>query len=243
MIEDEQQLSGQRLALDQAFCFSCHPGVVCFNTCCRDKRLPLLPYDVLRLRRGLELSSELLLERHAVMEIDPRWGWPTLRLALDTEGRCPLLGPQGCTVYAHRPTCCRIYPLTRAVRQVPGGDDLEQIFLRGETPGCEGWEQPHRLTVAQWIAEQGLADYQRANNRLLRFVLHPRARRPMELSEQQLQGVILALYNLDMFRQLASQQAFATRFELKPAAVEAALATDEILLQLAQDWLTTQLFG
>ena len=242
MIESEEQLEGERLAPGEAFSFSCHPGLSCFNTCCRDKRLPLLPYDVLRLRRGLALSSDRVLQRYAVMEQDPASGWPALRLNLDGEGRCPLVGHAGCTVYEHRPTCCRIYPLARAVRRRPGGG-VEEVFLRGETGGCQGWDQPHELTVERWLDEQGLAEYQQANNRLLAFLLHPRAGRPMELDERQVQGVILGLYNLDVFGQLASQDAFAARFELEPARLRRALATDEALLELAQDWLTTQFFG
>lgn len=241
MIESEEQLEGERLAPGEAFSFSCHPGLSCFNTCCRDKRLPLLPYDVLRLRRGLSLSSEQVLQRYAVMELDPGSGWPALRLGLDEAGRCPLLGPGGCTVYGHRPTCCRIYPLARAVRQ--RGDGVEELFLRGETSGCQGWDQPHQLTVERWQEEQGLAEYQRANNRLLSFLLHPRAGRPMELDPRQLQGVIMGLYNLDVFRQLAARDDFAGRFQLEPEDVQRALATDEALLELAQRWLTTQFFG
>lgn len=242
MIESEQQLEGARLSPDEEFDFSCHAGLPCFNSCCRDKRLPLLPYDVLRLRRGLQLSSDQVLERYAVMEQDPASGWPALRLSLDDAGRCPLLGPDGCTVYAHRPTCCRIYPLARAVRQRPGGG-VDEVFLRTATQGCDGWDQPHRLTVERWLQEQGLAEYQEANNRLLSFLLHPRASRPMELDDRRVQGVILGLYNLDVFRQLAGQEAFAARFDLEPAALEVALASDEALLELGQAWLTAQFFG
>ena len=242
MIESEDQLDGRRLGSDEAFDFSCHPGLSCFNSCCRDKRLPLLPYDVLRLRRGTGLPSDQLLEQHAVMEPDPASGWPALRLSLDDQGRCPLVGPNGCTVYEHRPTCCRIYPLARAVRQGKGGE-VEEVFLRTETKGCEGWDQPHQLTASRWVEEQGLAEYQQANNRLLSFLLHPKARRPMELSGQQVNGVILGLYNLDVFSQLVGQDGFAARFELEPEAVARALESDEKLLELGQRWLTEQFFG
>ena len=30
-------------------------------------------------------------------------------LGYDTEGRCPMLGPDGCTIYAHRPRGCRVF--------------------------------------------------------------------------------------------------------------------------------------
>ena len=44
--------------------FRCHPGLACFNSCCRNKRLTLLPYDVLRLSRALGRSSGSLSNGH-----------------------------------------------------------------------------------------------------------------------------------------------------------------------------------
>jgi uncharacterized protein len=37
---------------DDQFKFSCHKGLACHNTCCRDVNIFLTPYDVLRMRRG-----------------------------------------------------------------------------------------------------------------------------------------------------------------------------------------------
>ena len=49
-------------------------------------------------------------ERNAVDELFPAGGFH-LRLALDAEGRCRLLGPQGCTLPREvRPYYCRLYP-------------------------------------------------------------------------------------------------------------------------------------
>ena len=38
------------------FRFACHPGVVCFTECCRDLKLLLTPYDVIRLKNRLGLQ-------------------------------------------------------------------------------------------------------------------------------------------------------------------------------------------
>lgn len=120
MIEEEGGLAGRRLAPGKRLRFACGPGLACFNACCRDKRLPLLPYDLLRLRRGLGLPSDRVLAEHAELETDPVSGWPALRIRLGEGGACPFVSAQGCTIYAHRPTCCRIYPLARAPGPGPG---------------------------------------------------------------------------------------------------------------------------
>lgn len=243
MIESQDQLPGQRLEPDHVFRFSCGPHLACFNTCCANKRLPLLPYDLLRLRRSLGLSSAELLERHAEMDLDPVSGWPVLRLRLTAEGRCPLVTPQGCGVYADRPAACRTYPLARAVRPDAQGRRVEEVFLRQETPACLGWEAPRALTPRMWVEDQGLAPYQAANDALLPLFCHPRRQGRLELRPPQIHAVILALYNLDQWRQVVARPGFADAQGLEPEAVEAALASDEALLDLGRDWLLTQLFG
>ena len=35
---------------DDTIGFACHPGVPCFNHCCRDLNQALTPYDVLQLK-------------------------------------------------------------------------------------------------------------------------------------------------------------------------------------------------
>jgi hypothetical protein len=244
MIETQEQLAGQKLEPGEVFNFACHPGLSCFNTCCAHKRLPVLPYDLLRLRRGLGLKSPEVLERYLDLDLDPVSGWPVLRLKLDDQGRCPLVGPQGCTVYPHRPAACRVYPLARAVAASPSGRPAGEVFLRQETPACLGWQEPRPLTVQAWVADQGLEPYHEANDALLGLFFHPRRRgRRLELEPPRIHGVVMALYNLDIWRRMAGQADFAQRWGFKPHQVREALKREEDLLLLGRDWLIKQLFG
>lgn len=243
MIETQADMGGQPLSLDQSFCFACHPGLECFNSCCRNKRLPLWPYDVLRLRRGLELDSAQVLERYAELEFDPRSGWPSLRLRLDGEGRCPLLTPEGCGVYSHRPAACRIYPLAWAAKPAAEGKPPQELFVRQETKGCLGWEENKEHTPAAWVADQGLEPYLEANAALLSLFFHPKRQGRLKLSQPQTHAVIAALYNLDVFRQAAAQAGFAQKAGLELERVSQALKSDEELLSLGRDWLAARLFA
>jgi hypothetical protein len=65
----------------------------------------------------------------------------------------------------------------------------------------------------------------------------------MELSQQQIHAVIMTLYNLDVFRDAVARPGFAGCFGLRQERIDAAIASDEALLELGQDWLTEQLFG
>ncbi len=243
MIETEGELSGRRLNPGEELPFRCHAGLACFNRCCRDKRLSLLPYDVLRLSRGLECRSDEFLDRHAELEIEPGSGWPTLRIRLAADGRCPFVREAGCGVYPHRPTCCRIYPLARAVRLDDRGEPSETYVVAEGSPRCLGFGSPDSVTVEGWVRGQGLDPFRAANDRIARLFLHPGRPRPLALSTAQLHAVIMALYNLDVFRRFVAQPDFGARSGLEGPAVARALASDGALLELGQDWITAQLFG
>ena len=244
MIETLEDLGGQALEPGQSFNFQCRPDLECFGSCCRNKRLPLWPYDMLRLRRGLKKPSDAILAEFVELETDPRSGWPALRLKLKDDGSCPFVGAGGgCTVYEHRPACCRIYPLARAVAPPRGGKPASEIFIIQDAPGCLGLNQANPMDSARWSADQGLGPYQKANNRLLRLLMHPRRVGAVSLNPAQTHAFIAALYNLEVFRSQVRQPSFAKQYDINKKALKKALKTDEALLEFSQDWLTRMLFG
>ena len=241
MIETQEQTGGRTLRPDQPFRFACRPELACFNTCCRDKRLPLWPYDLLRLRRALDLPSPQVLELYADLEMDPVSGWPALRLRLDDQGRCPFVGEKGCAVYAHRPAACRIYPLARLARPRPGGGPPEVVYQRQETKNCLGWDQPMEHDIAHWDQDQDLAEYHRHNDAMLPLLFHPKRKGRLELNPRQIHAVILAMYNLDVLRSGLEQPVIRGLFDQD--RLRAARESDEELLLLGRDFLIKQLFG
>lgn len=243
VIETEGELPGRLLRPDEVLRFRCHAGLACFNSCCRDKRLTLLPYDVLRLRRALGCTSARFLAEHGVLEIEAASGWPTLRLGLGQDGRCPFVGAGGCGVYRHRPTCCRIFPLARAVGLDGAGEPTEAFVLAETGAGCQGFGAPEGQTVAAWTRGQGLDEYRAANDRAARLFLHPRRPRPLSLPGVDVHAVVMALYNLDVFREFVARPGFAEQSGLPEDRVAPALASDQALLELGQDWLAARLFG
>ncbi len=243
MIETEIELGGRRVTRDAPFPFRCHPGLACFNSCCRDKRLGLLPYDVLRLSRALGLSSDAFLARHGALEIEPASGWPVVRIALADDGRCPFVRAGGCSVYADRPTCCRIYPLARAVGLGTDGAPTEILVVDAGEDRCGGFGAPAAGTVDAWTRGQGLEAYRTPNERAARLFLHARRPRPLSLADADVHAVVMALYNPDVFRRFASRPGFGAESGLGAERVAEGLRSDEALLALGQDWLAARLFG
>ena len=107
-----------RLGPDSKFQFKCHKGVKCFNQCCRDINIILTPYDIIKLKTRLGLSSEEFLALYTEPQILEKTDLPVVMLKLlDEEGSdsdrkaCPFVREDGCLVYEDRPTTCRYYPL------------------------------------------------------------------------------------------------------------------------------------
>ena len=82
-----------RLGPDDTFRFACHPGVPCFNQCCSNVNIFLSPYDVLRMKRRLGMTSGDFLDRYALLPIQKEMKTPVVLLRMnDDEARtCPFL--------------------------------------------------------------------------------------------------------------------------------------------------------
>lgn len=236
--------SFEPLRIDQTFCFACHPEVPCFNQCCRDLTQHLTPYDILRLKQGLDLSSDAFLSAYTIESTGPRSGLPIIALKpVGKERLCPFVTANGCRVYEDRPASCRTYPLARAVGVRPGsGERIEQFALIRE-PHCQGFQSSRQQTAAQWITGQELAPYNAMNDLLLHLIQlkHRRGKAPLNASERAL--FHMALYDLDTFRirveagDLPGPNSSATAIE---KALEGGAAA---LLRFAIEWIATAVFS
>lgn len=232
------------LAPGQSFQFACHPQVPCFNACCSDLSLMLTPYDVLRLRARLGLSSRDFIARHVLVAQAPDTGFPMLRLRMrdDIPGSpCPFVTREGCSVYPGRPGACRTYPLGRATKTGPDGEVIEQFFVVQE-PHCRGFEQDKSWTSADWLNDQDLQEYNSHNDRYMLLLAEAR-NRAARLDQKQANMVFLAAYNVDAFKDFLSNTGMLTRLDITPERAGAVLADETERLAFAMDWLGLVLFG
>lgn len=232
-----------RLAPSESFNFSCHPGVTCFTECCRMLELALTPYDVLRLRRATGLSSGQLLEKYIIIEQDVGEPFPRLYQSMVDDGRasCVFVAKEGCTVYAHRPSACRAYPLGRAVMRGDKGTMQEHFVLMREAH-CAGFKEPVQRTALNYSLDQELTIYNRFNDAVAVILQHEAIRRGCIPSAKQVELFILALYNLDTFREMLVN-GHLDPLACSPSEKNTLGHDDEKLLLFAIDWLQQQLFG
>ena len=232
-----------RLARSETFTFSCHKNVKCFTECCRMLELALTPYDVLRLRSATGLTSKQLLDDYIIIEQDPGEPFPRLYLTMVDDGRasCVFVAKEGCTVYPHRPSACRAYPLGRAVMRGQNGAIKEHFVLMKE-PHCQGFAEPIPQNAVQYSMDQELVTYNRFNDAVAMIVQHDSIRKGLILSAKQIELFVLVLYNIDTFRKMVLT-GHLDSITLTPSEKNQLQQDDEKLLLFGIDWLQQQLFS
>lgn len=231
---------------NETFCFDCGPQTPCFNRCCADIVLPLTPYDVLRLRRQLDLDSASFLATFTRMEYLPETGLPLplLRMIESPDAPCPFVTPAGCSVYEDRPGACRAYPLGRSSRITKNGIEENFVLIRDEN--CLGFDSGTVRTPAEWFANQGLERYSLFNDRYMRLMsLISASGRPIEAKLKSM--CLLSLYQLDQLRNFINKMNIFSRIEADSVLVEKISGegpeSEEALLEFGLDWIELIIFG
>jgi Fe-S-cluster containining protein len=229
---------------EETFHFACHGKVPCFNLCCRDLNQALTPFDVLCLKNYLKVSSREFIQTYAVMYTGPSTGLPvvSLRFGNDQEKRCPFVTSGGCSVYAARPSSCRIYPLARALRRDRSDGRISEHFAVFREPHCRGFEQPGNQTVRQWVADQHLEIHLAMNDALMELIALKNQIRPGPLSEEHEQWVRMALYDIETLREKAHAGELPGMDAGNPSQLPP-MEDDRLWLQWGLKWISRLLFG
>lgn len=233
---------------DSLFSFACHPGVACFTRCCRKLELFLYPCDILRLKKRLGISSEEFLNSYTgvVQGANPFFPSVIMRMRDDAENICPFLDREkGCQVYEDRPTACRTYPLERAVDRSPERGAPREYYFLTNHDYCLGHGEEKEWTVKEWLRDQQLV-YANAMDDLWAEMDTIFAGNPWQgegaAGPKQLLAFMVC-YNIDRFRQYASDHDLLNMYRLDKARKRAIASDDEALLTFGFDWLRLILTG
>lgn len=226
--------------------FRCHKDVGCFNECCRNINITLTPYDLLRLKQRLGLSSSELLNQYTVpFELDAH-GTPGVKLKPVNGGTaCQFMGDEGCSVYEDRPTSCRYYPLGLLSLRKKGKSTDEQGFALVKEQHCLGHNEDRTLTIKEYREEQGVEEYDELTRDWRQLILKkksagPTIGKPPELS---LQLFFMASYNVDQFQQFVTSEQFLATYILESDLVDK-LKSDQLeVIKFGARFLKQILFG
>lgn len=234
-----------RLGLQNRFKFRCHPGVSCFTRCCRGINIPLTPYDIIRLKNRLGLSSEEFLKIYTEPQLLEKTDLPvvTLRLLEDDERSCPFVRADGCLVYTDRPTTCRYYPLGVATLSHKVGADDDGFYFLIDEPHCRGFEEERLWSVADWRRDQGVDLHDALNAEWTDLLVRKRSfPKNVELTERSKQLFFMVSYNVDPFRRFVFESGFLARHPVDPETLERIRQDDVALMQFGLRWLKSLLF-
>ncbi|WP_417912708.1 YkgJ family cysteine cluster protein [Candidatus Electronema sp. TJ] len=236
----------EKLSLDSPLTFECHPGVSCFTACCHNIRIVLTPYDILCLRRRLQLSAHEFLTQYAEPVYLEKTDMPGVQLKMvgEKEG-CPFVTPEGCTVYADRPTACRYYPVGMADFHEAGQEGGEEkFFFLVKEPHCKGFEEAKQWTIREWRADQGVDIRDDMNKDWLRLVMRRKSfSLQATLSEAAQRMFFMATTDLDHFRRFVFESSFLQTYEVDQETVERIRHDDEALMRFSFKYLANTLFG
>ena len=230
------------LPIHGTFNFKCGPGVPCYTRCCGDVTIFLTPYDILRLKNKLGLTSEEFIDQYALLMTGSEAGLPVfiLKMGEGPDKRCLLVDPEkGCLVYEERPWACRMYPLdTRE-----GEEGEEEYFVTADPQKCQGLLADQALTTEDWEKEQGLDVYIEVEALFNQITSAQRIWGDHKLDGKVQNMIILACYTTEKFRKFVFESNFLKLFDLSPEEVETLKTDDLALLKLGFKWLQFGLLG
>jgi Fe-S-cluster containining protein len=245
-LEEKILKDSPRLGPDDRFEFACHPGVSCFNRCCGDVNIFLSPYDVVRMKKRLGMTSSDFLEKHALMPVQKDMKTPVvvLRMKDDEAKTCPFLTDEGCGIYSDRPWPCRMYPVGLASQKdTPDGWQGDRFYFLLQDEVCKGFEESREWSVREWLEDQGIDEYDFWGEGFKELTLHEYFEKGGALSPEKMHMLFTACYDLDRFREFVFESTLLARFEVDEDFVEEMRRDDEALLRFAFLWLRFSLFG
>ena len=131
----------------------------------------------------------------------------------------------------------------RAVFRSRSTGEMTAQFMVLRESHCLGFEEGKTRTLRQWIGEQGLADYNENNDKLMQIIgLKNRLiQGPLDIKSNHLFNT--ALYDLDNFRLQIQNSGLLDYFQVNSRIIDAALKSDIALLELGMQWIKHVLFN
>jgi len=234
-----------RLSKESRFKFSCHKNVPCFNECCGDVNIFLTPYDIIRLKRNLGITSTEFLSKYTISPFDKNLKYPIILLKMgdDEKKKCPFVSAEGCTVYADRPWACRMYPLGLASPGKDSGEHQEEFYFLLKEDACKGFLEDKNYSVDEWLKDQGIDEYNRMGEYFRDLTTHRFFQEGNPLEPRKMEMFFLACYDIDRFRDFVFKSSFFNKFEVDEATRNKIREDDIELHKFGIKWLRLILFG
>lgn len=235
-----------KLDLDSEIQFHCHKNISCFNACCKNIDITLTPHDIIRLKRSFNMTSSQWVNQFTVPFPMDAHEMPGLKLITKPgSSACVFLTEQGCSVYQDRPLACRYYALGSMGVRKQGEAKVEEVYFVVKEEHCKGHDEPRKLSVREYLEEQGIVEYDQHNRQWRDIILKKRSSGPTvgKPSPRSLQLFDMCSYDIDSFRAFFNSEGFAQVFELSAQEKKALTDDEDKLFQFSCRFLKQVLFG
>ena len=225
------------------FHFACHSGLGCFTRCCRNITIFLTPYDIIRMKNALRITSDTFLRQYTATLIgDVGLPMVALKMRDDEEKSCPLVTPDGCRIYKDRPWSCRMYPLQPQSTKITEKSGKKYYSVM-DVPFCRGLAEEKTLTVSAWKDEQEIPVFEEMET-ILKKITMSEFLVDKKITNQKIREMYyMACYDLDRFRRFVFESKFLRLFEFDSETIEKIKADDVELYKFAMRWLEYGLLG
>ena len=241
----ESPVVPEMLKLNDKIRFNCYKGISCFNACCKQADITLAPFDIIRLKQRLGMSSEEFLAKHAVPFQMDATGLPGLKLRTEDERPvCLFVTDEGCSVYEDRPSACRYYPVGLLTMRASDSPTEEHHYAMVREDHCKGHEESRTLTIAEYRKEQDVEIYDEMNREWYQLILKKKSGGPAvgKPSEMSFQLFFMCSYDIDRFRRFVQSDSFKKVYDL-PESDHAGFGDDVTLMKFGFRLLKQVLFG
>jgi Fe-S-cluster containining protein len=237
-----------KYTLDSKIRFRCHPGVPCFTECCGNIKIVLTPYDILKIRKRLDMEAADFLHTYTEPTYLEKTDFPGVMIKLTEEGRCPFIKSktEGCRIYSDRPTACRYYPVGMANfhEGAQEGQSSEEFYFVVKEPHCRGFEEDKTWTIKEWREDQGVDLRDKMNKGWMELVMRRKSfGYQATLSEQAKRMFFMASTDLDQFRSFVFESSFLQTYDVDQETLASIRDDDVELLLFSYKVLASMLFG
>jgi len=245
--EAQKELLEKRVKEEDRFAFQCHSGLDCFTLCCRNLNLFLSPYDVLRLKTCLNMSSEAFLESHTDIVLRESNYFPEvlLRMAENEERTCPFLTGSGCTVYSDRPDTCRTFPLEQGILFEGSSGRATDVYFFKPPDFCLGQHASQEWTSKSWANDQEAVFYHEMTAKWseVKALFQSDPWGPEGPYGPKGKMAFMATYNLDTFRDFVFHSTFLKRYKVTAEILSKIKEDDVALMRFGFGWVKLFVWG
>ena len=136
-----------------------------------------------------------------------------------------------------------MYPLGLA-SPAEGSKDLDkEFYFILKEPDCRGFDEKRDFTVAQWLDDQGIAEYNEMGHEFKDLTLHRYFKEGNNLSPDKVEMFFTACYHLDRFKDFLFKSSFFDQFDIDKETRDRIEKDDVELLKFGTRWLRFALFA